>query len=128
MKCVIVFSIVLWYGILSCCGVYAPSMKAYTTYGDDMGQQDVKLMAHHAPLNVLESKHYVQIMMACVNREWLTTTTSSALEFWLNADNEDDSVCSDYACNSLGICSCNSTQDDYEHNNRHMVLWTSLCA
>jgi hypothetical protein len=78
MKCVIVFSIVLWYGILSCCGVYAPSIKAHT-YGDDMGQHDLKLMAHHAPINVLESKHYVKIMMACVSHEWLTTTISISI-------------------------------------------------
>ena len=108
------------------CGVYAPSIKAYT-YGDDMDQQDVKLMAHHAPLNVFESKHNVQIMMACVNREWLTTTTSSTLGFWLNADNVDDSVCSDYACNSLGLCSCNSTDDDYEQNNTYGTVDESLC-
>jgi hypothetical protein len=107
--------------------VYAPSIKAYT-FGDDIGQQDVKLMAHHAPLNILQSKHYVQIMMACVNREWLTTTTSSALGFWLiNADNEDDSVCSDYACNSLGLCSCNSTHDDYEQNNTYGTADESVC-
>jgi hypothetical protein len=92
-----------------------------------MGQQDVKPMAHHAPMNVLESKHYVKNMMACVSREWLTTTTSSALESWFNADDEDDSVCSDYACNSFGICSCNATHDDYEHNNTYGIVDESVC-
>jgi hypothetical protein len=106
--------------------VSAPSIKAHT-YGDDMGQQDVKLMAHHASFNVFESKQNVQIMMACVNREWSTTTTSSALGLWLNADNEDDSVCSDYACNSLGFCSCNSTHDEYEQNNTYGIVDESVC-
>jgi hypothetical protein len=31
--------------------VYAPRIKAYT-YGDDMSQQDVKLMAYYAPLHL----------------------------------------------------------------------------
>jgi hypothetical protein len=92
-----------------------------------MGQQDVKLMAHYASFNVFELKHNLQIMMACVNREWLTTITSSALGLWLNADKVDDSVCSDYACNSLGFCSCNSTHDEYEQNITYGIVDESVC-
>jgi hypothetical protein len=84
-------------------------------------------MGHHAPVNVFELKNNVQIMMACVNREWLTTTTSSALGYSFNAANEDDNVCSDYACNSLGFCSCNSTHDDYEQNSTYGIVDESAC-
>jgi predicted amino acid-binding ACT domain protein len=56
------------------------------TYGDEMGQEDVKPKAHQAFFNVSESKHNMQVVIAGVNREWLTTTTSSALGLWLNVD------------------------------------------
>jgi hypothetical protein len=49
-----------------------------------MGQEDVMPEAHQASFNVSESKHNVQVVIPGVNnREWLTTSTSSAL---LNVD------------------------------------------
>jgi hypothetical protein len=76
-----------------------------------VGQEDVKLKAHQASFNVSESKHNVQVVMAGGNREWLTTTTSSALlGLWLNVDDADDS----------------STNDEYEQNNLYGVVDESV--
>jgi hypothetical protein len=125
MKCVIVFSIALWYGILLCCGVNAASVKV-DTYGDDLGQHEPKLLAHHSLVNVFVSKNNVQIMMASVNRECLTTTTSSALGLSYNAANEDDNVCYDFECNSFGFCSCNSTHDEYQQENTYGIVDQSV--
>jgi predicted amino acid-binding ACT domain protein len=52
-----------------------------------MGQEDVQPKAHQASSNVSESKHNVQVVIPGVNnREWLTTSTSSALGLLLNVD------------------------------------------
>jgi hypothetical protein len=52
-----------------------------------MGQEDVQPKAHQASLNVSESKQNVQVVIPGVNnREWLTTSTSSALGLLLNVD------------------------------------------
>jgi len=69
----------LFVAILLCCGVSAPCAHA-CTFGDYMGQEDVTPKAHQASFNVSESKNNVQVVIPGVNnREWLTTSTSSAL-------------------------------------------------
>ena len=76
----------LFVAILLCCGVAAPCAHA-CTFGDDMGQEDVQPKAHQASFNIPESKHNAQVVIPGVNnREWLTTSTLSALGLLLNVD------------------------------------------
>ena len=78
--------------ILLCCSVVALYWQATIylsapcthacTFGDDMRQEDVQpITAHQAP------NHNAQVVFLGVNdREWLTTSTSSALGLMLNVD------------------------------------------
>ena len=76
----------LFVAILLCCGVFFSCAHA-CTIGDDMCQEDVQPTAHQASFNIPESKHNAQVVIPGVNnREWLTTSTSSALGLLLNVD------------------------------------------
>ena len=76
----------LFAAILLCCGA-AFSCAHACTFGDDMCQEDVQPTAPQASFLILESKHNVQVVLSGVNdREWLTTSTSSALGLLLNVD------------------------------------------
>jgi hypothetical protein len=79
-------------------------------YNFDVGQEDVKLKAFQASFIVSESKHNVQVLMAGVKSEWLTTTTSSALGVRPNVDCADD----------------NFANDEYEQNNFYGVVDESV--
>ena len=77
--------------ILLCCSVVALYWQATIyvaaqcthacTFGDDMRKEVVQPTAHQAP------NHNVQVVFPGINdREWLTTSTSSALGLLLNVD------------------------------------------